>query len=60
MNFRQVLGRTTLRVELCVSLNLDSYYLNAALRGFAIDIVAVARRHRQAQQLATVCRRSET
>jgi hypothetical protein len=41
-------------------LNLDSYYLNAALRGFAIDIVAVARRHRQAQQLATVCRRSET
>jgi hypothetical protein len=55
MNFRQVLGRTTLRVELCVRLNLDSYYLNAALRGFAIDIVAVARRHRQAQQLATVC-----
>jgi hypothetical protein len=56
---RQALGGGTLGFELCVSVNFDSNNFNTALGRFAVDVIAVARRHRQAQQFATVCGRSK-
>src|SRR4029077_8614192 len=57
---RQALSGGTLGFELCISLNFDSYDFNTALRRLAVEVVAVARRHRQAQQFTAVCGRSQT